>query len=109
MGYLTRCVLSWEINRRCEDYLSRRRLLALNAPRFVQNSRLEFATTGGRESADPWRADRVSRRDRITCPRSRLEARLLFCPVSFEGDPAARPPCLRQTLDRRQSADRISV
>src|SRR5207302_6976193 len=47
MGFLTRCVLSWEINRRYEDYLSRRRLLALNAPRFVQNSRLEFATTGG--------------------------------------------------------------
>src|SRR5215831_19214783 len=32
MGYLTRCVLSWEINHPCEDYLSWRRFLALKLP-----------------------------------------------------------------------------
>src|ERR1041385_5781637 len=32
MGYLTRCVLSWEISRRFEDYLSRRRFLARHLP-----------------------------------------------------------------------------
>src|SRR5437016_13157254 len=77
MGYLTRCVLSWEINRRCEDYLSRRRLLALNAPRFVQNSRLEFATTGGRESADP--SARTAFHAEIESHVLDLGSKLVFC------------------------------
>ena len=99
MACLTRCVLSWETNRRCEPAVHDGNPWRLNAP-FSQgpNSRFELAGAHAR-----------GRCDRITSPQSRIEARLLFCPVSFGDDPEARPPCRRQTSDRRQSVDRISA
>src|SRR5437773_4767540 len=97
MGCPTRGVLCWETNWR-ED------------PPFAvfvihDASPLE----GTPKNAEPRSRLALQGVIRITCPRFRLEARLLFCPVSFEGDPAVRPPCLRQTLDPGQSVDRISV
>ena len=53
--------------------------------------------------------DLQARCDKITSPRSRIEAHPLFCPISSGGDPEALRPCPRQTRDRRQSVDRISA
>src|SRR6266849_3170553 len=50
-----------------------------------------------------------SHRDGITCPQSQLEARLLFCPVSFGAGQEARPPCLPRTLSPGRLIDRTSV
>ena len=56
-----------------------------------------------------WRALVLHAVRRITCPRSQLEARLLFGLIFFGDAPEARPLCPRQTPSRRQLADRISV
>src|SRR5947207_1249269 len=61
---------------------------------------IETALLDTRESAERWRACAPSHK--ITCPRSQLESRLLFCPVFFGGDPEARPLCPPQRPDRRQ-------
>src|SRR6476620_4850339 len=98
MAFLTRCVLSWEANRRCEPAIHDGNPWPLNGRFYAglihDSSSLEPPPTGC---------------DRITFPQSRIEARPLFCPISFAGDPKARPPCRRQTPDRRQLVDHISA
>src|SRR4029077_14037065 len=95
MACRTRCVLFWETNRRCESLIH-----GGSPPRLTR-----LLSEG---PIPRWSFAR-GRCDRITSPRSRIEARLLFCLVSFGGDPEARPPCRRQTSDRRQSTDRFSA
>ena len=98
MASLTSYVLSWETNL-CED-----RPFAVFP--IHHSSPLERTPEETQNLASRFALLAVIR---ITCPQFQLEARLLFCPASFGDDPEARPLCRRQTSDRRQSADRISV
>src|SRR4029077_5861598 len=101
-----RCVLSWETNRQCEEG---RRSLALNG-RFccVPNSRF-VPLEGTAESADASAKDRAPSLAGITFPQSQLEVGLLSCPLSFGGDPVARPPSPRQKSNLHRAVDHISV
>jgi hypothetical protein len=89
----TRCVLYWGTNRGRESLVRGEHsgVTFGDGPNTQSDRRSEFGY------------------DRITSAQSQIEADLLICLTSFEGDPEARPPYRRQKPDHRQSVDRISA
>jgi hypothetical protein len=76
MACLTRCVSSWE-TKRCEDRPFAVFLIHDSSP--LERTPEQHRTLVGRLA--------LHAVIRITCLQSQLEAGLLFCPVSFGGDP----------------------